>query len=94
VAALEVFMQEHTASESAVVRSLKEAQTALQVEVAENTKTTNAVKDDTTVVREFVQAYRAVNMLGGLATRALLWLALVGGGLAAMWVALKTGKLP
>jgi phage shock protein A len=97
VKGLENFMKEHTEQEvghAASLKALETAHLALVSEVAENTKTTNAIKADTAMLREFVQTYRAMSMLGRVATRVLMWLSLVGGGMAAMWVALKTGRLP
>jgi hypothetical protein len=94
IAALEDFMREHTRTESARVKRLEEAHVALQAEVSENTKVTNATKADTKTLVDFVAAYKATKLVGGLASRLLMYVSLVGGGLAAIFVALKTGRLP
>jgi hypothetical protein len=87
IEALERFMREHTEAESARARRLENANTALRAEMTENTQMTKTLVD-------FVTAYKATKLVGRFAGRLLMFVALVGGGLATMLIALKTGRLP
>jgi hypothetical protein len=94
IAALEDFMREHTRTESARVKRLEEAHAELRAEVSENTQITKASRADLKTLVDFVTAYKATKMVGGFAARVVMYIALAGGGLAAIFVALKTGRLP
>jgi hypothetical protein len=76
------------------VRSVEEGHRALREEMADNTRTTKAIKSDTAALVEFARSYKATKLLGGIAGKFLLWASLVSAGLATVWVAIKTGHLP
>ncbi len=79
---------------AARVSALEAGHAELAAKVDENTRVTTSIKSDTAHLVDFVQAYKATKLVGGIAGQFLLWLALVGGGLAGMWAAWKTGGKP
>lgn len=76
------------------VRAVEEGHRALREEMADNTRTTRAIKNDTAALVEFARSYKATKLLGGIAAKFLQWVAIVGAAGATVWVAIKTGHLP
>lgn len=76
------------------VISLEESHLHMKAELEENTRATKSVKSDTALLVEFVSAYRMTTIVGRALGQFLLWVALVTGGLAATWMAWKSGGKP
>lgn len=69
---------------AARVKALEDGHRALREEMADNTRTTKAIKSDTAALVEFARGYKATKLVGGWLAKFLAWAAPIAAAIAAI----------